>query len=467
MDDCKISYCPGCKEAINDMNGEHYLQCSLCTETYDLLCASMTAERYLAMDVKMKESWQCQSCKCNARIHVSSKINTPATATKTVSFSQSPPPNEVPVETLLSPFAASLDIDTTIDQSCLSYRSQDNVNAVRGTGARRDLDWTYTEEHCSMIPMRLLIREEMERVMDFKLGTLMERLLDPVHVALRQMTKRVEAMEKKLNELAHLKSVPTMADPQPHLRTGSVDVPVNLTPATGTNDASTAPRLSGSNPSEDSVPKEVLVASAPAAGIEAASAEQRLSINKPDVDYATVLKRTSGQSPKTDAVVPKSTGKIQKSTGVHKTSIIDKTMLKSMASRSSTSADVSQIRISSSGDNDGRRQRPLSAITSLVRGTAAPGGTALEAADRNRFLHLFYLKSGTTEEQVTSYINSICGGEVCRAETLKAKGDYASFKLCIPTSMTNTVMCSENWATDVCIKPWRQLFRTPKENSKQ
>lgn len=112
-----------------------------------------------------------------------------------------------------------------------------------------------------------------------------------------------------------------------------------------------------------------------------------------------------------------------------------------------------------------RRSRGLPA--GVMRGTAAPGGTQLEACERRRFLHLFYLKLGTTEAQVRSHLAKICGSDVCVVEALKARGKYASFKLDVPLKLGDKIMLPENWAEDICIKPWTQNFRARTEEGKE
>ena len=95
----------------------------------------------------------------------------------------------------------------------------------------------------------------------------------------------------------------------------------------------------------------------------------------------------------------------------------------------------------------------------VVRGAAVPGTTQLEAAERWRYIHLYYVKLGTTDEQIRVHLSSICGDNICTVETLKARGRYASFKLGVPSHLFDKVMAPESWAKDICMKPWRQNFR--------
>lgn len=109
-----------------------------------------------------------------------------------------------------------------------------------------------------------------------------------------------------------------------------------------------------------------------------------------------------------------------------------------------------------------RSKRVRRSLNNVARGTAAPGTTELEAAERKCNLHLYYLKSGTTVEQVIRHLLNICPDDSCFVEQLKSRGDYASFKLTVPFKHMNIYMSPEHWAENVHIKPWRNGFRKEK-----
>lgn len=113
-----------------------------------------------------------------------------------------------------------------------------------------------------------------------------------------------------------------------------------------------------------------------------------------------------------------------------------------------------------------RSQRADRAVpTNVTRGTATPGSTAclLSAAERKSYLHLYYVLTGTSTEQVMAHLLNICPGDNCSVEALKSRGDYASFKLTVPSKNINKYLSPEHWAEDVHIKPWRSGFRKPME----
>lgn len=106
-----------------------------------------------------------------------------------------------------------------------------------------------------------------------------------------------------------------------------------------------------------------------------------------------------------------------------------------------------------------KRKRSKASLPGVLRGTAAPGSTLLRASQRWSYLHLYYVQEGTTAEEVRNYLKTICGDDVCTVDVLKSRGRYASFKLGVPLKYAEKIMSSENWAEDICVKPWRQNFR--------
>ncbi|KAG6450268.1 hypothetical protein O3G_MSEX006487 [Manduca sexta] len=100
--------------------------------------------------------------------------------------------------------------------------------------------------------------------------------------------------------------------------------------------------------------------------------------------------------------------------------------------------------------------------SNILRGTAVPGSTTLEAASRSIYLHLYYVKLGTSENEVLSHLKCICPSDAYIVEALKARGNYASFKLEVPAKFSQHIMSTENWAEGICVKLWKQNFRSKK-----
>jgi hypothetical protein len=112
-----------------------------------------------------------------------------------------------------------------------------------------------------------------------------------------------------------------------------------------------------------------------------------------------------------------------------------------------------------------KRRQVRSSLPGLLRGTAAPGTTALCASERWKYLHLYYVQEGTTVEQVRAHLNSICENSDCTVDELKSRGRYSSFKLGVPARLADNVMSANNWAEDICVKPWRQNFRAKEKSA--
>lgn len=130
--------------------------------------------------------------------------------------------------------------------------------------------------------------------------------------------------------------------------------------------------------------------------------------------------------------------------------------------------NIESRRTDTEQDKDGewievkRSRHPRRASDKVTLGTAVPSSsspTSLSAAERKTYLHLYYVKLGTTVDEVLEYLRYVCSDAICTAETLKARGDYASFKLCVPTKHLDKYLCAETWPEDVCVKLWRNGFR--------
>lgn len=95
----------------------------------------------------------------------------------------------------------------------------------------------------------------------------------------------------------------------------------------------------------------------------------------------------------------------------------------------------------------------------IIKGSASPGATQIEACERWRYLHLYYVKVGTSEDQVKTHLKLISGSDDCMVESLNARGNYASYKLSVPDKLADSVMDPKYWPKNICIKQWRQNFR--------
>lgn len=114
-----------------------------------------------------------------------------------------------------------------------------------------------------------------------------------------------------------------------------------------------------------------------------------------------------------------------------------------------------------------KRQRNRNSFRNVVRGTAASTtNNIILAAERKSYLHLFYVKIGTTADQVLQHLNNSYPDDSCAVESLKSRGDYASFKISVPAKHVDKYMAPELWAEGVHVKPWRSGFRKESEKVK-
>lgn len=68
------------------------------------------------------------------------------------------------------------------------------------------------------------------------------------------------------------------------------------------------------------------------------------------------------------------------------------------------------------------------------------------------------MKTGTTVGEILLRLSTVCNSsDVFSVECLKARGNYASFKL--TWSLVEKVMVPEMWYQGVCIKPGTLIFR--------
>lgn len=140
--------------------------------------------------------------------------------------------------------------------------------------------------------------------------------------------------------------------------------------------------------------------------------------------------------------------------------------IKSLNNIAKTSADIlksqPEIRKGNTEDSkwtDVKSKHSKGRRSQILRGTADPCNSLLQASEKVQYLHLYYVKMGTSDIEVNEHLKKISKTDTCTVETLKARGNYASFKLGVPTRLVDTVLMPTNWAADICIKPWRQIFR--------
>lgn len=441
--------CSGCRTHIADNN---YLTCSTCECLYDLLCANISQKVFEAFSTERRTTWIC--IECRSKLPKSDNTHTPVRGNKNVSAANNEGYENVTVR------------DKTKRDQCLQPLQQPT-------------DYSASE-------LRTLIREELER---YELNTIEERLRSAIsktvaeqlypaltnnHKALMDnisgLYDRVAAIEEKLNRA-------TAGGLKP-----SIDTFKHIDPATERASMGTA------NAAPPIVVVQKRVTREPAASTTLENTSSRLSpaaipaTSAIGTDVCSVTSIGTSLAPLKVDQTSRSTKRLpalQKPPKIKSQEKVVKIMPASSQQLSSpksalalpnTPSSVNKVSLPVPGSEDiddsledswtevKRRQSRVS-TSNVSRGTAAPGSTILEASERIQYLHLFYVKQGTTETMVLDHLKTICGSDPCIVQPLKSRGNYASFKLSVPLKWSESILSPRNWAQDICIKPWKQLFR--------
>lgn len=406
-----MSICSGCRNKIEE---EEKIDCSKCGGTYDLLCANITLMTFTTLTSEAILTWLCQGCR--SKLPRGDNSDTPV---RQVPRNAHPGTTSVPA------------IDLPI--------ASENVTTFRG-GARRGRQ---TSDHAPADSIRAIIREELEIMVDKRLPGVLSQLLDNYFTnnkflqKLNELTARITTMDKKLDSLSKAMTPMIACQAQaPSIK--------KLTSSTAQNrvkpnvDAQASSMHSRAESAEIVLapPNEIALATVIATKVTQQTGLQSLSPDK--ISEGPIVQQfdtTRRPQPSNSLGVPTTT-----------------------AIKDDTVED---------GWTEVRRRRTRASFSSVLRGTAAPGTTKLEASERWRYLHLYYVKQGTSDSQVREHLLNICGGDVCTVDVLKARGNYASFKLAVPSRLAEIVMSAQNWAEDICVKPWRRNFRAKNDESTQ
>lgn len=359
----KLNTCHGCRSTITTNN---HLKCSLCAHIYDLVCANVNEQRFVRMSKENISSWKCPECVSNTP--KAGNINTPVGAAHGSNLRES--------------------------HQLITQTDTDNVTVHRGSSGcnpKRVLDHSFAEDTYCLDTMRTVIRDEMERVMDERVSTLMSKLIteqvtQPFNRIISELTGRVATLESRLKSLGKDKGNSIPGGDKENRRIG---------------DLISVPSQSSQGATGKTVPVPVRQEKAP---------------------------------------LP-STSRIQTSSSQDE-----------LIATAGEPAGASWTEVA--------KKRHRSAPVGVIRGAAGPGSSKLEAAERRRQLHLYYVKVGTTAAEVHDHLISICGDNSYTVQELTARGSYASFKLEVPSKVEDSIMSPGSWPRDICVKPWRQSFRS-------
>jgi hypothetical protein len=354
------------------------MKCSVCSKIYDLLCAGLTAEKYVSVTGDILRSWKCVACR--SQIPKTGNLNTP-------------------VRLLMSTTIDSEVIDESTDilQEC-EYENE-NVTLRRRQNSVKPGNCPCGD----LNSLRTIIREELLAIMRDPLSMIAQLCTDSQNqaTALKTIISVQSSILDKLGE--------------------SVSLPKGKLPS-------------------KSLPLATAKLSKPVLQVSQKHEPKGKTIRNREL-RGQVAERIS---PQVGVCSPKA--------------------------NDNSSAPLPGERVERADTEewtDVKRRRSRASQAGVLRGTASPGTTSLSAAERRRFLHLYYVQEGTTVEQVRAHLTAVCGGDVCSVEELKARGSYASFKLGVPTKLAERVMSADIWSVDICIKPWRQNFRGKQERRQE
>lgn len=377
-----------------------YMTCTKCKQIFDILCTNYSESMYTSFTSEFKKSWVCVECR--SKIPKGDNTQTPVRQQYLVQ-------------------------DMSIASDCpdVSMCSPDYVTMRTGTRCVQPTNKSDNTAKVLELTQQLIVKELKEIQDDFekRLMTKISKLLAEQFLAFRtEMLDKVNGLGNRIDELEGKINAPHAAS---NVRDKSVRHKTTATVTTEGNGRVLQP--------DERKPKGKETVKPQAVKPQAVKPQSNQHLNVTSIVSAS--DRDSTSSAPIPAGSNKSEGKI-----------VD--------------------------DDDGRwtearrKRTPLQARLSLpgvLRGTAAPGATLLSAAERKKYLHLYYVEEGTTVEQVSTHLKAICGADVCLVEALKSRGNYASFKLTVPAKLTVLVMNPENWAVDICVKPWRHNFRSRQE----
>lgn len=399
-----VSTCQGCHQPI--LACDKTMNCNVCGEDYDLTCAGFTENQYDSATAEFVLAWMCVSCR--SKLPKSGNINTP-------------------VRQMMGSYGAheAIDKDETIANVSIGNLTGDFITFRAGQQSSQQQQAPCKCQNTASI--RTIIREELKAILNESFISSISKQVaqqiaatkDPaMHKITAKLDETLTAVEKVLGqqlipaskEQSIPKDIRHTLRKQPVLADKGKSVNLHTTGAVSTNTkTSPDPIIVGDNTIEKKGKSETL--------------------------WAHYL----------SAAMPKT---------APPTSMI------SLAIGEPSVNEPERDNIQRDGPwTEVRRGRARASLPGVLRGTAAPGATALRAAERVKHLHLYYVQEGTSVEQVRAHLNSVCGDDVCSVEVLKARGNYASFKLGVPSKLVEQVLDAENWAEDICIKHWRQSFR--------
>lgn len=401
--------CAGCRGEVSE-DGP-YMKCAKCKQIFDIICANLTTDIFINMSLESKKSWICAECRCRQPKRDNSHT----------------PVRPYPMQNVnITPITSCLDVSMqTTDNVTVRTKPRYAQTSIENSGE------SITGDNLKDSVVRELknLQINFEAQLMSKINKL---IIEQFLLFKTEFMERVNLITNKVLQLEeHYKSnISKACEPAPTSK--------NLT-------------SSGTQMTDEKLP----------------TSQYKPPKGKPGKPKPQPNTKSLGiHSDQSASTVP-STNKVPSVVPSVAPAI---SVQKLMRAESTASISVNNSQDCERIDKDNwrevTRKRARPSLPGVLRGTAAPGSTMLHAAERRRYLHLYYVREGTTVEQVREYLKALCGSDECTVEALKSRGLYASFKLGVPLKQAENIMSPGNWAEDICIKPWRQNFRA-KDNNDQ
>ncbi|XP_063390040.1 uncharacterized protein LOC134675641 [Cydia fagiglandana] len=455
----------GCKLEADD---GRYMKCNKCDQSYDLLCAGLALDRYQTLSIEDLNSWICMDCR--STIPKTGNTETPVRLFPSLSHCLG---NDSSIAEIVD--TSVLDLENGFENVTIGrgqYKSQNSQNIHRVDELPKCV--------CGGSTLRTIIREELKA---FFTDRNPSWLLDAV---LPKTSKLTQLMNEVLNTQAEL--LARLND--------FTTLPSSVTPSSTCTKAQSA-NISTHLPPKPETPKLYLPISTTGNSVGRVNSPNKLTApspkqQQPVPDRAPPPVHTEPATKSQESrKVNLFNGDASENNSLGNTFAIadNASAWKNVQYRrgrmSNTPSDGVRDRNGTEGESGGgshsgsddrghRRSSRVNGRTvgragaegGVCRGTAPPGTTVLSAAERLQQLHLCYVQEGTTAEQVREHLNTICESDLCTVESLKPRGNYSSFKLGVPSKFSELVLSANNWAQGICVKYWRQNFRSGRGKSR-
>lgn len=402
--------CAGCRAILTN---RLFLGCKLCYQNYDLECANISKERFLnIMSEEQKENYECPACMCKKPKN--GNHNNPVGRQD----------NHISIVDLIDADSSNVGPEAQFasnnSSEHVTFRNRQRKDAFVAEN-------TFMDELVRLSSVRAIIRDEFERIIDQRLVKLFSKYDEEqttrnikTQQALNGISEKVTLLEQRVNalecELASKSNETFQQTPVITIEKDNLKVrkPLPTTPkqkpsSTG-KDTSDLAKLSEK---QDQEPVQCAVTTV-----------------VPAAPAGPSLPTLSGDSYRIS----------------NNTSVINE-------------KNIAYSKIAA------KPKRSLG----FLRGSAPANESLpqLMAAEQQRYIHLCYVQMGTSDQQVKDYVNAITGAGTCSVESLKARGQYASFKIGVPTTLYDSVMEPEKWPINVCIKPWSTNFRLRRDSEQK